>query len=73
MKTLIACLFGASMALSVAGCAVTTKEAGKEVSTVFGRGCAVLVNSPTEYSVTCAAVDPQKVVTAIKTAKGIAQ
>ncbi|MBF4179684.1 hypothetical protein [Lelliottia nimipressuralis] len=73
MKTLLSCLLGASMVLSVAGCAVTTKTAGKETATAFGRGCAVLVDSSTEYSVTCASVDPQKVIQAIKTVKAAKQ
>lgn len=73
MKTLLSCLIGASMALSVAGCATATKEAGKESSVVFGRGCVVLADSVTQYSVTCAAVDPQKVIQAIKTVKAAKQ
>lgn len=69
MKTLLACLIGASMALSVAGCATATKQAGKETAVSFGRGCAVLVDSATEYQVACSSADPQTVIQAIKTVK----
>lgn len=71
MKTLLACLIAGTMALSIAGCAVTTKTADKETATAFGRGCAVLVDSDTAYSVACSDADPKSVIQAIKTVRGM--
>ena len=73
MKTLLACLIASTMALSVAGCATATRQAGKETAVSFGRGCAVLVDSVTAYQVACSSADPQTVIQAIKTVKAAKQ
>lgn len=54
------------LAVALTGCTTASSENGKNTVTAVGSGCAVNVLSETTYQVACTAIDPAKVVDALK-------
>lgn len=62
-----------ALVVVLSGCSVASKSGNQERAFSVGRGCAAIVDSSSAYLVACSSIDPQKVISAIETAKAAKQ